>query len=123
MRENSKFEVRHQTTYDYEADVSLSHHIAYLTPRSTGIQRCLDHRLEFGPKPATNTSHTDHFGNHSAFLTIEGAHRRLEVVASTRVELSPPELPASEATAPWETVRALCSGDSLNPPIEAVRSE
>jgi transglutaminase-like putative cysteine protease len=114
------YEVRHQTAYDYETDVSLSHHIAHLTPRTTNSQQCLDHRLEFTPKPTTNASHADHFGNQSTFLTVEGAHRRLEVIALTRVEISPPNLPAPEETPAWETVLDLCSGDSLNPPMDAV---
>jgi transglutaminase-like putative cysteine protease len=114
------YEIQHRTTYDYDTDVSLSHHVAYLTPRATNTQRCVDHQLGCTPSLTTHAAHADHFGNLSSFLTVEGSHRRLEIVATSRVDVSAPCTPAPDATPPWENIRDLCSGDSLNPPIEAV---
>jgi transglutaminase-like putative cysteine protease len=112
--------IRHSTAYDYENDVSLSHHIAHLTPRETPQQRCLEHGLEALPRAATTSSHSDHFGNLTTFLTVEGIHRRLEMVASSRVEILPPTTVDPENTPPWETIRDQFNLDSTNVPLEPV---
>ena len=113
------YEIRHSTAYDYEHDVSLSHHVAHLTPRETAGQRCRQHRLEALPRITTSSSHSDHFGNPTSFLTVEGPHRRLEVVAWSRVDVLPQAPLNPEATPPWETIRDRYSLDSANPPLEA----
>src|SRR5713226_84650 len=112
------YDIRHSTAYDYEHDVSLSHHVGHLTPRETPTQRCLQHRLDAFPRITTSSTHPDHFGNLATFLTVEGAHRRLEIIAGSRVEilLQPSLIP--ESTPPWESIRDLCSLDSEHPPLE-----
>lgn len=112
------YEIRHSTAYEYEHVVSLSHHVAHLTPRATPGQRCLDHRLEAVPPITTSSSHLDHFGNLTSFLTVEGTHRRFEVVALSRVEILPTARPLPESSPPWETIREQHSPDSANAPLE-----
>jgi transglutaminase-like putative cysteine protease len=114
-----EYEVRHSTAYDYEHDVSLSHHVAHLTPRETTGQHCRQHRIEALPRITTSSSHVDHFGNLTNFLTVEGAHRRLEVIAWSRVEVLQQAPLMPEAAPPWETVRDRCGLDSATVQLEA----
>jgi transglutaminase-like putative cysteine protease len=114
------YEIRHITAYEYEHDVSLSHHVAHLTPRETAGQHCAEHRLEAVPRITTSNDHTDHFGNVTSILTVEGSHRRLGIVAWSRVEVLPRAHPAPETTPPWETILDQHSPDSANAPLESV---
>ena len=90
-----------------------------MTPRAASGQRCLEHSLQAFPRITTTGTHSDHFGNFSSFLTVEGAHRRLEIIALSRVEVSPPPALAPEVTSPWETIRDLSGLDSIGPPLES----
>jgi len=110
--------IRHRTTYDYDYEVPLSHHVAHLTPRSILRQCCRQHRIESLPAPTSFSTHTDHFGNPATFLTIEGAHRKLSISAVSVVEMRPVPAVKPLATQPWELVRDLCRTDSVVGPIE-----
>ena len=114
------YEIRHRTTYDYDEDVSLSHHVARLTPRDLPHQRRHRHYIETSPRAAARSSHTDHFGNTATFLTIEGPHRSLELVASSVVEVLPVSAARTEESPPWETVRDLFANDHPKAPVEAI---
>src|SRR3989442_1336039 len=112
------YEIRHSTFYQYDYDVSLSHHVTHLTPRMAPRQECRQHRLEILPRPITQSAHNDHFANPTTFLTIEGAHRRLEIIAFSRIQVSPPPPLKPDDTAPWELIQSQCSPDSTSAPIE-----
>src|SRR5262245_26779654 len=99
-----RYQILHRTTYQYDQDVSLSHHLAKLTPARSAAQQCLRHELRSTPAEATRSEHVDHFGNVSTFLTIEGPHRQLEITASSLVEVAP-NVDGTQASPPWEEVR------------------
>jgi tripartite-type tricarboxylate transporter receptor subunit TctC len=61
------YEVRHCTSYEYEYDVLLSHHLARLTPRDLPRQHCRQHVIETSPNPTARSTHSDHFGNTATF--------------------------------------------------------
>ncbi|MFO1501798.1 MAG: transglutaminase N-terminal domain-containing protein [Verrucomicrobiota bacterium] len=103
-----RYYVTHTTSYRYSHDVSVSHHIARLTPRARANQRCLEHDLRIDPSPALKTQREDYFGNAATFLTVEGAHRELMVEATSLVELTLPSAPSHAESASWETIRDLC---------------
>jgi transglutaminase-like putative cysteine protease len=114
-----RYQVRHCTTYQYDQDVSLSHHLARLTPARSAAQQCLRHELWSSPAEATRSEHVDHFGNVSTFLTIEGPHRQLKITASSLIEVAPrgggtPETPR------WEEVRDGLRADPLSVDPEVV---
>src|SRR6185295_1553667 len=105
------YTIRHSTVYDYDHDVSLSHHVVRLKPRELEHQRCREHSVETVPPATTRSEHIDHFGNETRFLTIEGAHRRLEIHSRGVVEVLPPvETPVPHKTDPWELPRDAFSG-------------
>lgn len=99
------FEIRHRTTYEYDAEVSLSHHVARLTVMETSRQHCSHHVIEADPKPTGRSTHIDHFGNTATFLTFEGAHRRLEIHALNTVEILPPPAIDENQSIAWEIIR------------------
>lgn len=114
-----RYTVAHQTTYEYANAVSVSHHFARLTPRQSQHQRCLNHSLQVDPSPALKSDRVDYFGNQTTFLTVEGAHTHLTVIASSTVEVSPRPARQPKDTPPWESVRGLCLGDRLTAAFEA----
>ena len=115
------YKITHRTVYDYDHDVSLSHHLVRLTPRALERQHCLEQSIETLPEASTRSDHTDHFGNTATYLTIEGAHRRLEIISRSLVQASPAVVPPLPGEMPrWETLRDLCSADALEAPIEPV---
>lgn len=106
-----RYHIRHRTIYDYDEDVSLSHHLARLTPSSQPHQRLQHHHLQTAPAEATRSEHTDHFGNVATFLTIEGPHRQLEITALSTIDRTALDIPAAQATVPWESLRDQFAAD------------
>lgn len=109
------YEVAHTTQYAYSASVSVSHHLARLTPCVADHQECLEHRLEIDPAPAVRAEHVDYFGNRATFFAMQGSHRNLCVTARSRVVVRPRALPQASDTPAWE---AAANTEAL--PIEAI---
>lgn len=100
------YRVTHQTVYEYEQPVSVSHHAARLQPRSTAGQRADGWRLDIVPAPAVRTTRTDYFGNRVCFFTIQELHRGLEIMAGSEVRLTPQPAPDPARSPAWEEVAA-----------------
>jgi transglutaminase-like putative cysteine protease len=113
------FDITHTTTYDYQSTVNVSHHQLRLTPRRMRRQFRFDHSVEVAPTPAATSLHTDYFGNEVMFLTIEGAHRRLQVTSRNRVAVAPAFIPDPTETPAWEAVRGLFRTDRSVSVLEA----
>src|SRR5262249_28052441 len=62
-------------------------------------------------QPAVFSAHSDHFGNSTAFFSIQEPHLELRVTALHVVEVTPPALPDPAATPPWEEVHRLLATD------------
>ena len=97
------FDIVHATRYAYTESVSISHHVARLSPRALAHQACLDHELDVDPAPAVLSTHTDYFGNDTTFFAMQRAHRGLTVTARSRVRVAPRSAPAPADTPPWES--------------------
>src|ERR1041385_8757088 len=97
------YELVHTTRYTYSERVSVSHHVARLTPRTLPHQRTIEHTIAIEPAPAVQATHIDLFGNVMTFFAMQGAHTELTVCARSRVDVSARELPAASATPPWDT--------------------
>ena len=111
------FDIVHATRYAYTESVSVSHHVARLSPRALLHQSCVQHALDVEPGPAVLSTHTDYFGNDTAFFAMQGAHRRLTVTARSRVQVAPRMPPASSDTPPWES-----AGDRSALPFDAIEA-
>jgi transglutaminase-like putative cysteine protease len=110
------YEVVHATRYSYTESVSVSHHVARLSPRVLEHQSRLTHSLDVDPAPAVLSTHTDYFGNDTSFFAMQGAHRGLTITARSRVRVAPKRLPQAASTPPWESLhdRAAIPFDALD---------
>jgi transglutaminase-like putative cysteine protease len=109
------YQVVHTTHYVYSEAVSVSHHLARVTPRVCPGQECLAHELHIDPPPALVRSHQDYFGNAADFFIVERAHSELIVQSRSRVKVLSRPRPASATTPSWEDAREY---DAL--PLEAL---
>lgn len=97
-----RYTVVHATQYDYSEAVSVSHHVARLTPRSLPHQTCLEHGIEVEPAPALMKTHFDYFGNPMTFFAMQIPHKRLTVRARSTVAMRAVSLPRASETPAWE---------------------
>jgi transglutaminase-like putative cysteine protease len=109
------YQVVHTTGYAYTESVSVSHHVARLSPRALPWQECLTHVLEIDPRPSVQVSHVDYFGNLTTFFAMQGAHAGLRVTARSTVSVSPRPVPDPSTTPAWEL-----AADRTALPLEAL---
>lgn len=100
------YTITHQTTYEYDAPVTVCHNYAMLAPRSGSRALCHSHRLVVRPTPSVSARRTDYFGNALQVFSIEQNHRKLVVTAKSKVTVSMQVLPTAAETEPWEDVVA-----------------
>lgn len=109
------YEVTHRTVYDYAEPAAFSQHLLRLTPRRTEGQRVIESRITLDPRPDSMIEERDMFGNLAHAATVSRPHRRLEIVAQSRVERQAPSAFIFDASAAWEEVRALATGMARSP--------
>jgi transglutaminase-like putative cysteine protease len=100
--------ITHRTEYRYSDIVTSSYGRGFLTPRDSGRQRCVAHRLNVDPAPADSSTSRDGYGNISSYFHVTEPHRTLTVTSESIVDVYPPdpELFASgPALQPWEAAR------------------
>lgn len=102
---SSCYRVEHRTTYRYSEPVTLSHQQLHLTPRPLVYQRSADHEVTITPAPAFRRERTDAFGNPVTEIAIESAHRTLEIVARSVIEVGGQDLSGADKAVAWEDVR------------------
>jgi transglutaminase-like putative cysteine protease len=100
-----RYDVRHTTTYTYSDPVPVCHNEIHLVPRELPRQRLLASTLDVDPLPLDIATYADYFGNQVGFFAVEEGHERLEVAATSSVEILPVVPWTALPTTPWETVR------------------
>ena len=100
-----KYRVRHETSYQYGADVVHSHHLLHLVPRPAPYQECLEHELSILPETFRRVDELDAFGNPLIRIELAQPHRELKVVSEMQIEVHARPAVSPETTAPWEKVR------------------
>lgn len=78
-----RYRLRHETSYQYDNEVSLAHNRAVLTPRPLRHQRLLHHDLHTVPDTGYRDQVADAFGNTVTSFSIERPHRELSIVATS----------------------------------------
>ncbi|RMI33929.1 transglutaminase family protein [Nocardia stercoris] len=106
-----RYRVEHRTTYSYSDIVSSSYGRVFLEPREMPGQRVRVHDVFIDPVPSDGSVGADVYGNISRYFHVTAAHRKLEVVAESYVEVDPPEWP--EDSLPWEKARPTASTGPL----------
>jgi transglutaminase-like putative cysteine protease len=99
------YHVRHDSTYRHTGTVSVSQHVACLTPRPLDRQTVFSSRIDVLPEPIDRSERIDYFGNIVTQMAILKPYAELHVRAESRVEVR--EAPAIDpgASPAWETVR------------------
>ncbi len=101
-----RYNVVHETLYNYAAPVALSHQMLHLTPRALPWQRPLAHAVSVEPFPEEFTRGTDYFGNAVCHAVLVAPHRALAVRAESTLEVLPREDRALQAGTPaWDALR------------------
>ena len=100
------YDISHRTTVSYASPVTISQQLLHLAPRATPNQILRNFSLLVEPAPTASTDGVDFFGNPTTYLTLDEAHERLTIVASSRMEISLPSIPNPSDTMAWERVRA-----------------
>jgi transglutaminase-like putative cysteine protease len=101
-----RYRVTHRTVYTYSEPVAVCHNQVLLTPRDDAHQQCRRPRLHIKPTPVHAVRRNDAFGNHVHAFSIETSHRKLEIAASSHVQVTERNLPPVEQTAAWEDAAA-----------------
>ena len=96
------YRITHRTLYEYAAPVSVSQHVARLTPRMTLAQSFGDFTLTINPTPSLRSTRTDYFGNELCFFSIQELHKRLEIVTQSQVTVKSAGETLLEESPAWE---------------------
>lgn len=115
-----RYRITHKTEYHYTDWVSQCHNVAHLVPRDTPHQRYLQGRIDVNPAAADYSLRHDLFGNRTSFFSTQVAHQRLEVVASSQVQVDPEQRHLDlQGGLPWEAVREQLSRAREEEDLEA----
>jgi transglutaminase-like putative cysteine protease len=100
------YRIEHATRYHHGGTVSVSQHVGCLTPRTLPTQTVREWRLRVDPDPADRSERVDYFGNVVTQLAILKPYQRLEVIATSLVDVrAAGGTPAPGLSPPWEQVR------------------
>ena len=105
MSTSRKYRIRHETRYQYAADVVHSHHLLHLVPRPAPYQECHEYDLQVSPENHRRVNELDAFGNPMIRVELAQPHRELRVVSQMRIEVHPRPAVLVENTLAWEKVR------------------
>ncbi|MEM9301001.1 MAG: transglutaminase family protein [Pseudomonadota bacterium] len=89
------YRITHETVYRYADDVARCFNRAYLLPRHTDRQQCLDARVHVSPTPPSIDEYQDYFANRVTQFAIHQRHRELSITAESNVVMREPNLSAS----------------------------
>jgi transglutaminase-like putative cysteine protease len=112
------YRITHRTLYEYAAPVSVSQHVARLTPRATAAQTASEFSLTIAPRPALRKTRKDYFGNELCFFSIQEQHKRLEIVTESAVTVRAAAGQSVEDSPAWNAVAELFR-DPVSPEVVA----
>jgi transglutaminase-like putative cysteine protease len=89
------YDVRLELHYDYEGVVHGDRHLIRVAPASIpGVQRVIASSISFEPKPDSETTFVDFFGNLVTTISYAGYHDRLDVRLTARIAVEEDAHPA-----------------------------
>lgn len=101
-----RYEVLHDTRYDYTGRVLLSRQMLHLYPRTLPWQQVHVQTVDISPAPSWQQRGQDAFGNAVQWFSIDEPHDSLQVCARLEVTVWPHlPAPASLCSPAWEQVR------------------
>ncbi|RYJ05616.1 MAG: transglutaminase family protein, partial [Actinomycetales bacterium] len=106
-----RYLVSHRTTYSYDADVSDSLGVGYLTPRTLPWQTVDSTVVTIDPAPGDVRTDLDYYGNAVTYFQVTEPHQALDVLARSEVEVLEPWYDDELLAQPWEACRPSHSAD------------
>lgn len=103
-RSQTRLRIVHRTLVEYPGPVDASYNEVRMTPLTMPGQLALEARVEVTPRGSAYR-YTDYFGAHVVSFDTQVAHDRLEIVATSLVEVDPFHAPRPEPSG-WQTVRS-----------------
>lgn len=103
----TRYELRHETSYSYDADVTDSYGVAHVVPRELAWQRVLEHRVAITPEPSDLRTDVDALGNTVTYFQVDRPHRRLVVEARGLLEVDAAPHDETALAVPWEQARPM----------------
>jgi len=99
------YQLRHRTTYRYDAPVTFAQCVLRLTPASSATQTVLSAEVAITPRPARTQKQEGPFGERMLKVLIDQPHATLVIEARSRVDVHAAlDLPLF-ASQPWELIR------------------
>ncbi len=114
-----RLRVSHRTTYGYSEFASTSHHEARMTPRANENQRTLSHEIDITPQPVARRGRLDYFGNKTIYFGLTEPHRRLDIVATSLVDITLRRDVDCAQSPAWEEVRNRLMSDRGRDTLQA----
>lgn len=103
------WQVRHTTTYAYDAVVTDSIGLGHLVPRSLSWQQVSSYAVTTDPVASDLTHDVDCYGNVATYFQVTEPHTRLEIEALSQVTVTDDSPPEADLARAWETARPLVS--------------
>ncbi len=100
------YQLRHRTTYTYDAPVTFAQCVLRLTPASTPTQTVLSAEVAITPRPARTQKQEGPFGERMLKVLIDQPHTALVIEARSRIDVHAPTNLPLFASQPWERIRS-----------------
>lgn len=101
----TRLSIVHKTAYKYNKRVTLSYNEARMTPLTDPQQVVLESSLKITPSQAAVSTYRDYWGTRVTAFDMQMPHERLEVLATSTVEVHRAEKVAlPEQIVDWETL-------------------
>ncbi|OUZ07999.1 hypothetical protein BHE97_14985 [Aeromicrobium sp. PE09-221] len=107
----TRYQVRHRTSYAYDAPVTGSYGLAWVMPRRTPGQEVTEAAVTVVPEPEDLGVSSDYYGNEVRYFHVTVPHTELVVDADSVVEVEAAEPPRAMLDRSWETCRPLGSAE------------
>lgn len=113
------YDVRLELHYDYEGVVHGDRHLVRVAPISIpNVQRVIASSISFDPRPDSESTRTDFFGNNVTTIAYLGYHDQLDVKLAARVaveDINPPADLSSDLEGLRRDLAGLWSLDASSP--------
>jgi transglutaminase-like putative cysteine protease len=100
------YQLRHRTTYSYEAPVTFARCVLRLRPQSSSRQTVSDSVITLSPAASQQIERQGPFGEDTLTVVIDTPHKELVIEASAQVEVHAPQPTLFADSPPWEIIRA-----------------
>lgn len=110
----TRYAVRHETQYVYQAAVGIGMHVLRMTPANTTGQHSIGESLTIAPEPTRVEAFRDHFGNAVHYVCVETMHDQFLVTLDAQVDVKRPSVSGDGPA--WEEIREAMRNDGFPVP-------